>query len=1007
MKFAQCHHIFHGTVAFLLLMHALGILEAESMLLQQQKKKSDDNSQLRGRVLLFLAMMTSNDENDQIILPFQTIGIMIGLSMCSIVGHWAVLRHLRTTAPRNSMAPGSLEMERKKKQRLAYAYKKLHLKQSSHDQKIHGTSNNNYLQNNMNMVNDATHLEAAGQYTYDDSATTITAGSTQERESSFDEFFHELQSRLDMARERWTLKLEEVKAQLTGSAHNPPTNSHNNNVRWNLLHFDSFWGPTSPFRLLLQLFAYEDDEAIIGKLDALFYKDRGETLGFYVPQLLSFLLHGAYLNADALEAFLLDKCSKNLHFGHKCYWFLRAWCLCSNDLLEQQQEFDKLSPYYSNNPQADEIDGSASVLSTTVDLTPSISSPLFPSNLSSTNLIMQFSIPKSPSIASKLDHHGSKSKLSTDERTVVEDFMMRIIDCSGEVANLLQSGKDGSTCPSPLISDEDGEEEDDGLEEDIIYHDVEGGYESSHQKSSNHGHLFLATPTFLDSLLAIADDLMVSVPREHRTDSLRRKLKVLGNQWLPSNLVYIPLSCAKHKVLRIVAEESIALSTKERVPCIITLEVIDYSHRRKQKRGRWGLAKTDRELLSEWVGRQRPPQRHNTILEVISNYTNQGLKIIKDEIEEVKKINIVKGFLKHNENIVSYDSVPTNCLLDSEGGDNNDDSSFHDALESHPSDDEPPPGPASSGNAPSHRTSSRSSSPYTCMGQWSSPSKEKNSSRRIQVDDINAPPLSFLNRLSQDDSILSPTALKPPIAPRPKRIIERYASSGSIVSEEDYGSTRDNGRSSPLQMAEKLLSSFSRNNNNTGEALNNSKNKTSKTAPTKRGTPMVVFKEDWAAKQERIRSQSEFGDRPGWRLLPVLVKSNDDLRQEQLASQLIQRMAIILARANVPVWLCPYEILALTGRGGIIEAIPDTISIDSLKRNDPLFTDLQDFFVRHFGPVGSSAYADAKANFVESLAGYSIVCFILQIKDRHNGNILLNNRGHLIHIDFGFLFLSR
>jgi phosphatidylinositol 4-kinase len=208
-------------------------------------------------------------------------------------------------------------------------------------------------------------------------------------------------------------------------------------------------------------------------------------------------------------------------------------------------------------------------------------------------------------------------------------------------------------------------------------------------------------------------------------------------------------------------------------------------------------------------------------------------------------------------------------------------------------------------------------------------------------------------------------------------------------------------------MAEKLLSSFSRNNNNTGEALNSSKNKTSKTAPTKRGTPMVVFKEDWAAKQERIRSQSEFGDRPGWRLLPVLVKSNDDLRQEQLASQLIQRMAIILARANVPVWLCPYEILALTGRGGIIEAIPDTISIDSLKRNDPLFTDLQDFFVRHFGPVGSSAYADAKANFVESLAGYSIVCFILQIKDRHNGNILLNNRGHLIHIDFGFLFLSR
>ena len=42
------------------------------------------------------------------------------------------------------------------------------------------------------MVNDATHPEAAGQYSYDDSATTITAGSTQERESSFDEQYSKI-----------------------------------------------------------------------------------------------------------------------------------------------------------------------------------------------------------------------------------------------------------------------------------------------------------------------------------------------------------------------------------------------------------------------------------------------------------------------------------------------------------------------------------------------------------------------------------------------------------------------------------------------------------------------------------------------------------------------------------------------------------------------------------------------------------------------------------------------
>ncbi|GAB2218616.1 hypothetical protein Droror1_Dr00001842 [Drosera rotundifolia] len=158
----------------------------------------------------------------------------------------------------------------------------------------------------------------------------------------------------------------------------------------------------------------------------------------------------------------------------------------------------------------------------------------------------------------------------------------------------------------------------------------------------------------------------------------------------------------------------------------------------------------------------------------------------------------------------------------------------------------------------------------------------------------------------------------------------------------------------------------------------------------------------WEVKKERIRKTSLNGKLPGWDLCSVIVKSGDDCRQEHLAVQLIAHFYDIFQEAGLPLWLRPYEVLVTSSYTALIETIPDTASIHSIKSRYPYITSLRQFFIAKY-EENSSSFKLAQRNFVESMAGYSIVCYLLQVKDRHNGNLLLDEDGHIIHIDFGFM----
>ena len=177
----------------------------------------------------------------------------------------------------------------------------------------------------------------------------------------------------------------------------------------------------------------------------------------------------------------------------------------------------------------------------------------------------------------------------------------------------------------------------------------------------------------------------------------------------------------------------------------------------------------------------------------------------------------------------------------------------------------------------------------------------------------------------------------------------------------------------------------------------------------------ATFGEEWSSKKARIRKTSPYGWMKNWDLLSVIVKTGSDLRQELFACQLIRLCAKIWEDANTPVWVKQMRILVTGESSGLIETITNGVSVHSLKRSLTLasiaagtnprkrFATLVDHFAKSFGGPESEPYKTGQDAFKRSLAGYSILSYILQLKDRHNGNILVDNQGHIVHIDFGFM----
>mmetsp|Transcript_21130 Transcript_21130/g.58632 ORF Transcript_21130/g.58632 Transcript_21130/m.58632 type:complete len:765 (+) Transcript_21130:339-2633(+) len=170
------------------------------------------------------------------------------------------------------------------------------------------------------------------------------------------------------------------------------------------------------------------------------------------------------------------------------------------------------------------------------------------------------------------------------------------------------------------------------------------------------------------------------------------------------------------------------------------------------------------------------------------------------------------------------------------------------------------------------------------------------------------------------------------------------------------------------------------------------------------GTPMqsaakvpilVAFKVEDTSEQRRTKEERST------HIQACIFKVGDDCRQDVMALQVIELLKVVFTRVGLDLYLAPYGVVPTGYECGIIEVVPNSASRAGLGETSE--SGLFDIFQREFGPPGSPRFEEARRNFIKSSAGYAVASFLLQAKDRHNGNILLDTVGNLVHIDFGFV----
>ena len=760
-----------------------------------------------------------------------------------------------------------------------------------------------------------------------------------------------------------------------------------------------------PFLILTNLFTNKDGsisalESIRLNPNLVSANKLRNDLEFYIPQLCTFLLFGEMKAIEEFFVFLCKVCNASFFFAHRVHWFLSAMINAAQekrddiiDILkmintlfksENQKRKTKLNKFYiaNSSPFIKFIKNHNLYFlydNKTVQNQTNIFDEVDYNNLDGYQQEMYNKYKKSRDIIIEFSEDEYKKMTGKNKNEIIDESKDKLIDNEKFKSNdfFIDISNFKLLNNEVTFDDEDIDEE----EPKQIYEEKINIDQDNFVNKSPLDINFVSyhsTLNFIDHLCDISNELPKH-PIEEQMNYLYEQLLEI-NKKLPCN-VYLPFleeSTRNYLICHIPLDGVRIFRTKTRCPIMLTFELIRIDEINK------GIKKEEEDGEMINIGRSKSIASLNSSMGLENT---RKKKLLKDKIVSEPKKNSFKK--------ADYDlSKPV--LLQNLGN-----------------------------NVPSRLSTSnmpmKDKKPKTKTEMTFITTEEKKEEDKNEEDiDTRLEKYSHKHRKSVASISSSSSLNEEDINEKFKKIVTKFrinpvktqrgANTINTNSNLDIGNNIDNeiniksNETKPQNKKESLLDEDTDKYNDLIEA----EMQKPENVNTKKNLdiPSIkkVFEKTFKQKAREIKKNSLFGNLDSHKIFRCIFKTHEDLRQEQFATQLINEFYQIFKLENTGCWLNTYEIISTGNDAGLVEMVNDSVSLDQLKQKIHQAS-LHDFYLYNFGngDENSPSYKRAMDNYVASLAGYSLVCYFLQIKDRHNGNILLDNEGHLVHIDFGFL----